>query len=94
MSARVIALLNYFYTCGCFSMLGSSTKSQTLFKRKEKNTGRLNHTMNGSCCLLTCFYFQKQRATLRDKEVEDKASQIKNWMHKKISEVLMNKGYD
>ena len=50
--------------------------------------------MNGSCCLLTFFYFQKQRAVHRDKEVEDKASQIKNWMHKKISEVLMNKGYD
>ena len=74
-------------------MLGSLTKSQTLVKREEQ-TGRLNHTMYGSCCLLIHVYFQKQRAILRDKEVEEKASQIKNWMHKKISEVLMSKGYD
>ncbi|XP_068729703.1 pleckstrin homology domain-containing family H member 1-like isoform X1 [Montipora capricornis] len=49
---------------------------ESLLAMKEETIARLQAELED----------EKQRQILRDKEVEDKASQIKSWMHKKICE--------
>ncbi|XP_044163612.1 pleckstrin homology domain-containing family H member 1-like isoform X1 [Acropora millepora] len=64
-----------------------AAKVREAVSQKVQHLERLQAMKEGTVAQLQAeLENEKQRATLRDKEVEDKASQIKNWMHKKISE--------
>ncbi|KAK2561061.1 Pleckstrin homology domain-containing family H member 2 [Acropora cervicornis] len=64
-----------------------AAKVREAVSQKVQHLERLQAMKEGTVAQLqTELENEKQRGILRDKEVEDKASQIKNWMHKKISE--------